>query len=372
MRFPVLYRDCGLFILFIVTSVTQKRKNIHRKRARPIDAKNKNKKWLKAGLTLLLLVIVVFRFRDYLWEGFREITRISARGKIGIILASTGYMLMEGMSVSRLSRAFQADIRWRTGTRCAYYCGFVRAVTFGGGAGAAEIYYLSKEGMEPAHAFDTSLIQYLCQKLTVTILGAGSLILLFHRIEDVIGKYKYYFVYGVTAAVFISAAIMLVLLSRRIAELLCRGLDWAGEKKEAWRTKTDQWKRQVMLAQEGVKGMLQKKGIPAEMFVWNTLKYLCWFSVPFLLYGEGDMGFWYTSAGLMAVATVMASVIPVPGGYGALEFVQLLLFSPIIGRAKTVSLVILYRVAATLLPAFIGGGVAAFYKGRDGNSKAHQ
>lgn len=336
------------------------------KQARAIDVKSRNKKWLKAGLILLLLGIAVFRFRDYLWEGFREIARISVRGKMGIILASTGYMLMEGMSVSRLSKAFHANIKWRTGVGCAYYCGFVRVMTFGGGAGAAEIYYLSKEGMEPAHAFDTSLIQYLCQKVTVTVLGAGSLILLLKRVEDVIGTYKKYFVYGVTLAVAVITAIMLVLLSRRIADLLCKGLDWIGEKKENWRDKTDHWKKQVMLAQEGVKAMLKEKGILAEMFVWNTLKYFCWFSVPFFLYGEGDMGFWYTSAGLMAIATVMASVIPAPGGYGALEFMQILLFGPVFGRAKTVSMVILYRVATTILPAFIGGGVAAFCKRKDG------
>lgn len=76
------------------------------------------------------------------------------------------------------------------------------------------------------------------------------------------------------------------------------------------------------------------------------------------------MGFWYISAGLMAVATVMASVIPVPGGYGALEFMQLLLFGSVLGRARAVSMVILYRVVTTILPAFIGGGVAAFYKRR--------
>lgn len=331
--------------------------------------KNINKKWLKAGFILLLFAVAVFRLRDYLWEGFREIARISVRGKIGIFLASTGYMLMEGMSVSRLTKAFHTNIKWRTGVGCAYYCSFVRVMTFGAGAGAAEIYYLSKNGMETAHAFDTSLIQYLCQKVTVTILGAGSLILLFKRVEDVIGTYKKYFVYGVTIAVVIIAAIMLVLLSRRIADLLCRGLDWIGEKKEAWKNKTDQWKKQVMLAQEGVKAMLREKGILAEMFVWNTLKYFCWFSVPFLIYGEGNMGFWYTSAGLMAVATVMASVIPAPGGYGALEFMQLLLFGPMLGRSRTVSMMILYRVVTTILPAFIGGGAAALCKRRDGGSK---
>lgn len=133
-----------------------------------------NKKWLRVGIFWLLLGISLFRFRNYLWEGFREIAMISVSGKSGIFLASVGYTLMEGKCVSRLAKAFHTNIKWRTGVCCAYYCSFVRVVTFGGGAGAAEIYYLSNEGMEPAHAFDASLIRYLCQKVAVTFAGVVS------------------------------------------------------------------------------------------------------------------------------------------------------------------------------------------------------
>ena len=58
----------------------------------------------------------------------------------------------------------------------------------------------------------------------------------------------------------------------------------------------------------------------------------------------------------------MASVIPVPGGYGALEFMQMLLFEPMLGKGRTVSMVILYRVVTTIIPAIIGGLVVAQYK----------
>lgn len=335
---------------------------LYGKREREKNVKKINKKWLKAGIVLVLLAVAVFRLREHLWDGLREITRIPVYGKIGILLASTGYMLAEGESISRLSRAFPVKIRWRTGVGCAYYCSFVRVITFGGGAGAAEIYYLSGEGMEPAHALDATLIQYLCQRVTATVLGTASLLLLFPKIEGAVGRYTGYFAAGVGVAVVVVAAILLVLLSRRTAGLLFKGLDWAGEKKPDWKPKTEQWKRQVALAQEGVKSMAREKEILAEMFLWNALKYVCWFSIPFLLYGDGKGSFWCTSVGLMAVATVLASVIPVPGGYGALEFVQLLLFEPVLGKVRTVSMVILYRMATTILPAAAGGGVAAFHK----------
>lgn len=328
------------------------------RRERERNVKKLSKKRVEAAIVLLLLGIVLFRLRDYLWEGVREIAEIPTSGKIGIFLASTGYMVMEGKAVSRLAEAFHMRMRVRNGVACAYYCGFARVATFGGGAGVAEIYYLSGTGLEPAYAFDISLIQYLCQKVAATLAGAVSLVLLFPSVEDAVGDYNIYFVCGVGIAVAIIAAILLVLLSQKTAELLFRAFDWIAGKKEAWAEKTDTWKEQVTLAQKSVRAMLHKKGRLAEIFGWSIAKYLFWFSIPFLLYGEGDPAFLFQSVGMMAIATAMASVIPVPGGYGALEFMQIILFRPLLGRARTVSMVILYRVAATILPAFIGGVVA--------------
>lgn len=326
------------------------------------DLEKINKKWLRSGIFLLLLGIVAFRFRYYLRDGFHEIAMISISEKVGIFLASAGYMLFEGMSVKRLAKVFHTNIKWKTGVGCSYYSSFIRVVTFGAGAGPAEIYYLMKEGMQPAYAFDVSLIQYLCQKLAVTFMGAASLVILFQRVEDIIGGYRKYFVLGVGVAVGITVGIILVLLSKKTADGVFWILDWVGRKRENWVRKIEDWKKQITLAQEGVREILREKKVLAEVLGWNAMKYFCWFCVPYLVYGENDFGFLFISMGFMAIATVMASVIPVPGGYGANEFMQFLLFEPVLGEGKTVSVIILYWVVTNIIPALIGGGVAVWHR----------
>lgn len=323
----------------------------------------RNRRWLKIGFFVLLISIVIFRYRSYLVEGFREIAMIPMAQKVGIFLASTGYMLVEGKIIVRLAKVFRMNIKWKTGVRCAYYCNFARTVTVGGGAGAAEIYYLNNEGMEPAHAFVVSLIQYLCQKVAVTFLGAMSLLFFFQNVDTSIGKYRTYLACGIGLAVVLVALILSVSLSKKIAGILFGFLDWIGERKRNWKCRTETWKKQVIFGQDGVKAILQDKGGLAEIFILSLIKYFCWFSIPYLLYKERGVLLLFSSISMMAIATVMASVIPVPGGYGALEFMQMMLFEPIIGKGRTVSMVILYRVATTFIPTIIGG-VAAFFNKR--------
>lgn len=324
--------------------------------------KKRNRQWLRIGVILLLLGIILLRFRTYIWEGFREIARIPMPEKAGLFLASVGYMLAEGRIIQQLSKTFHIHMKWKNGVGCAFYCSFVKLATFGSGGGAAEIYYLNREGMKPAHALDVSLLQYVCQRTAATAAGAISLLLLYPEVKASMGDYGKYFVLGVGVAVVVIAAILLVLLSRKVADLVFLLLDWIGKKKESWKGKTEEWKKQVLSGQEGVRTLLRKKGKLAEAVVLNFVKYFCWFSIPYILYKDSGALCLASSVGMMAIATVLASVIPAPGGYGSLEFMQIILFEPILGNTRTVSLAILYRAAVTFLPAMLGGIFAFFHK----------
>ena len=62
---------------------------------------------------------------------------------------------------------------------------------------------------------------------------------------------------------------------------------------------------------------------------------------------------------LLALATMLAGVIPTPSGYGSMDAMIVLLFHPLLERAKLVSLVIVYRVVVSLFPFLVGAAVAA-------------
>lgn len=318
------------------------------------------KHWKKNVVFLLLLSGVIWGFREQVAEGFREIELIAASKKAGIFAVSVGYMTAEGRIIYELAKAFDADISWKKGIACGYYCFFFRTVTVGSGGGAAEIFYLNRSGMEPACAANVSVLQYLCQRITLTLLGCVGAVLFYQDIGVYVVSYKRYIVYVIGITVFITIAILLLLLSSKTEQALLGISRWAGKKNTEWREWLDQFRMQFISGQEGVKLFLRDRKKLMEAGLLNIVKYCCWFSVPYILYGETAGLSLQISIMLMAIATILAMVIPVPGGYGALEFMQILLFEPILGRSKAISLVILYRTATTLFPAFVGGALAIF------------
>lgn len=318
-------------------------------------------KWL---LLCVLLFAVVIQFWEPFLDGLREMHKISFCKKTGVVGASAAYMLLEGMVIHQMTKSEQNEITMRSSVACAYYCSFFRLLTFGSGSGVAEVYFLSKHGMEAADATGLSFIQYLMQKITIILYGGLSCFLFFHRVEAYIGDYKKYIVLAVVMKV-ISLIIMLtIVLSQGCFKIVFGFLNWLGGKKQSWKEWIETIKEQLVMLKNGIKQLLQNKGKLVRVMVLNFGKYSCWFLIPFILYGDCTELSLVMSMILMAMATILAGIVPVPSGYGALEFVSILLFQPILGNSRAVSLVLLYRIAATIIPFLVGGLIAWFRRKR--------
>mgnify|MGYP006949003448 FL=1 len=57
----------------------------------------------------------------------------------------------------------------------------------------------------------------------------------------------------------------------------------------------------------------------------------------------------------MAIAYMLAGVIPAPSGIGSLEFVFLLFFNCFAGEMYTVPAILVFRFTTWLVPFIIGG-----------------
>ena len=126
------------------------------------------------------------------------------------------------------------------------------------------------------------------------------------------------------------------------------------EKNYSGNDKVKKAEGQADILQDGAKKLYHKKHCLALAFVLNLAKYFCWFLTPYVLYGDEER-----LTLLVALATMVAGVIPTPSGYGSLDAMIILLFYPLLGEAKAVSLVILYRVVVSLFPFLMGMLVAA-------------
>lgn len=319
----------------------------------------KKRKWWKVAVVILIAVILVVFFRDSFAEGLREILKVPAKTVVFLLCLSMGYFLAEGGVITILARSYTNTVSYRNGVACALYCSFFRLITFGSGSGIAEVYYLNRQGMKAAEATGMSLVQYLIQKITICLMGAVSFFFCFRYVSQYIGDYQGYIALAVLITMVIGAGILMITVFEKGKDLLFHYLSKATAGKESWNDKVKKAEGQADILQDGAKKLYHKKHCLALAFVLNLAKYFCWFLTPYVLYGDEERLTLLVSLVLMALATMVAGVIPTPSGYGSLDAMIILLFYPLLGEAKAVSLVILYRVVVSLFPFLMGMLVAA-------------
>lgn len=321
-------------------------------------AENKNNRRKKGRIKLLLIGIVLLIFwifyKDSLREGLEEISRISVGAICGLLGASTGYMLLEGLIIWNTAGAEKKKFRRRDGIRCAYYCSFLRLLTFGTGSGIGEVVFLTKKGISAAKAAGMSILQYLIQKITVALTGIFAAYLYLYRRQEQNGYLEAYIILAALITAGIGTALALILFSRKFRRSLLKLLHMLGVRFPALGEKEHFVREQIENLQQGGKQLFRDYRRIAWILILNVGKYFCWFSVPYLLYGQSEEITLFTSWALMVLATMLAGVIPAPGGYGSIEFVLLLLFSPVLRKEQIFSLSVLYRFVTSFIPFFVG------------------
>lgn len=322
----------------------------------------KKRRWIQLLLMGIILLLFWFLYKNSLKEGLQEISRISSGTKWGLLGASTGYMILEGLIVWNASGAEKQKIRRRDGICCAYYCSFLRLMTFGTGGGIGEVVFLTKKGISAAKATGMSMLQYLLQKTAVAMMGIAAACLYLCRQPERNRYLETYIFFAVLITVGIGAGLALVLFSQTFRNCLMKVLHITGNRFPAIRERELLVQMQMENLQLGGQLLFRDFRRMAWILILNGLKYLCWFSVPYLLYGESAGISLLTSWMLMALATMLAGVIPAPGGYGSIEFVLLLLFSSILRKGQVFSLSVLYRFVTSFCPFFVGAALVGIKK----------
>lgn len=322
-----------------------------------MKVKKSEKIWMKGILIIVLGCAVIYQFKDLILEGIQEMQKISSGKVIVIIFLSLMYMGLEGCIIMQMAGSYKSTLSLRKCIECAYYCAFLRLATFGSGAGVGEIYYLNKAGIKIAKATSVSLIQYMIQKISIAIYSGFSFLLFYPVVNSYMGSYTKYLLPAVCITIVIAIAIILISVPSKISDGLIKIMEKAAFRCVRWQEKIEKAKEQVEILQESARELLHEKKKLLIVFLLNFLKYTCWYMIPFVLYpSDITLG---KSILFTSLTTMLAGVIPVPGGLGALEAVFLILFSPIVSKDRAVSIALLYRFVTTMIP-FAFGGIAAW------------
>ncbi|MCI9440010.1 MAG: flippase-like domain-containing protein [Ruminococcus sp.] len=321
--------------------------------------------WGRGLICLMALAAAIF-YWDTLCEILGGIRQISAVGFCVSILLSAAAYVVEGMTISLMAGAVIPRLPVQRGIAIALICEFYRMITLGNGPGIVEIHYLHKDGMEPGSATVVTMIQYMVKRTAVMLLGVLGFVVLYSggNGKEICSKYAAFMGTGCLITIGVIACFMGLTLSSKIAAWAGTFLDWLCRKLPSWEKRFLQWKQQIDLLNHSGKEIVKQKYRLFGTVLLQTGKMLLFYAIPVcLLYEKTGLSF-AENILLMAVAYMLAGVIPAPSGIGALEFVFLLFFTGFVETGAALPAILLFRFVTWVLPFGVGGGVLIWMRTR--------
>ena len=324
--------------------------------------KGKGKKRKYSGMISLLLVglllaaALVF-YRDSLEDIVSGIRALSFREIVVCGLFAGGFFFMEGAVMQGVVRLSGSAYPLGESIKVAYCCEFYRLITLGSGSGIAQIYYLSKKDIPPAQGTGISMIQFVLKKIAVMLLGvSGFLFLLMSgRMGEICNSYGKYMVPGVLITFVIVAVLIAVAASLKVLQFVNWGCDKLSGKFPSLEKTLQKGKEQARLLNDTGKVVFRKRGGFLLVLLKSMGMLLMAYLIPAYMFRGQEFPDFFLNVCLMAVAYMLAGVIPAPSGIGSLEFVFLLLFGFFLPESVTVPAILVFRFVTWIVPFGVGG-----------------
>lgn len=316
--------------------------------------------WKSIGKLLFLaavILIAVFALKDSWGNIWSELKRTSWKVIAGVFFLGVLYNCCDGCALTKLLRTCDQKFPWHEGILCSFYYSFFRVITFGSGTAPAGMYYVSRKGIPVSRSLGIFTINYTIQRIAVCLYFLFSFISNYGAMDQYFGKYKPYMAAGVALAAVAAAA----LITACICAPLHRCLFTFAEKairKEKTKEKLAGWKEKASIVRKEAKALLKNKKLLLELLILNFFKLSAWYLIPvtiFHMLNSPELSFYMAAAAMM---TALSGVIPAPGGVGAVEFIFVLLFTPLTGKTAAASGMLLYRFTTYILPFLLGAAIA--------------
>ena len=146
----------------------------------------------KILFVLILILIIIYTFKDSAGDILTQLKETSFLVIAGICIASVMYELVEGWISYSLAKVYNPDFKYWQGVECAFYAAFYRVATLGSGAGVAAIYYFNERGVPYSKGTGLYTIEYMLHKVSIALFAGIFFILNWGYMQ------KYYSQYDMT------------------------------------------------------------------------------------------------------------------------------------------------------------------------------
>lgn len=320
--------------------------------------------WQRPGFWVILLLLAgaSVYYKDSwqdIWTGIQQITRGEL---LHCILFSVAAYFLEGMTIACMMNTVLPSLPVKKGVNIAYLCEFYRLITLGNGSGFAEIYYLHKNKIETGTATALTMLQYICKRTAIIILGSIGFGILFFRCDTqaLCKDYVGFMIIGYVVSLLVITLFLCVALLNKVASVILKLMEWTVTKKPSWERRVYAWKEQIVLLNQSGRIILGQKYKIILVILLQTGKLFLFYAIPaYLLRGclqsQVALPDFLLCILLMSVAYMLSGVIPAPSGVGSLEFVFLLFFSGVAKTQTAVPAILVFRFATWVIPFMIGG-----------------
>ena len=275
----------------------------------------------KIFFVLILILIIIYTFKDSAGDILTQLKETSFLVIAGICIASVMYELVEGWISYSLAKVYNPDFKYWQGVECAFYAAFYRVATLGSGAGVAAIYYFNERGVPYSKGTGLYTIEYMLHKVSIALFAGIFFILNWGYMQKYYSQYDMTLLIGFGVTFVIAAVLLLFACSKKFHEVLL----WIVRKLNRSGKLTEQVKKleeQCAILEDAAATLLKRGGLIAGCILKNLL----------------------------------------PAGIGSSEFVLTMLLAKIVGTGAAGSVALLYRFATFVLPFVIGAVVVVLWR----------
>ncbi len=299
-------------------------------------------------------MIIYFLLKESFIDILREITKISLCGILIIILLSISYNLLEGVNTCTLSKIFNKDFKIKNGIGYSFYFNFYKVATFGSGSYIASIYYLEKKGLSSSQGMGVSILNYLFYKISIIAVSSLCIFLNHSFINSNYSEYIFIINLGYIITLIIIILLLFICISKKFHELLLFILSKLKEKLK-YKDVIDFLENMIFNLKDSSKLLLKNKRIILSEILLNMIRVLMLYIISYISIKEIHISVNILDAiTITSLATLLAGIIPSPGGIASVEFVYVLMFSIIINPVSATSAMLIYRFGSFIIPFLIG------------------
>lgn len=234
----------------------------------------------KIFFVLILILIIIYTFKDSAGDILTQLKETSFLVIAGICIASVMYELVEGWISYSLAKVYNPDFKYWQGVECAFYAAFYRVATLGSGAGVAAIYYFNERGVPYSKGTGLYTIEYMLHKVSIALFAGIFFILNWGYMQKYYSQYDMTLLIGFGVTFVIAAVLLLFACSKKFHEVLL----WIVRKLNRSGKLTEQVKKleeQCAILEDAAATLLKRGGLIAGCILKNLLKFTFWYGIPF-------------------------------------------------------------------------------------------